>query len=76
MSRVVRDCSCHIYKAARVGCEMWIERVDSNDNIADEPSRELYDTLESVGAKRLTPRFDDAFERPDAWTSLSIRHCA
>ena len=30
--------------------QLWVERVPSHDNISDDPSRECYSLMESVGA--------------------------
>ena len=51
---------------------VWVMRVPTDDNIADEPSREHYDTLWRMKAKRVTPVLDETFQSPQAWESLSF----
>ena len=53
--------------AARHGFGLWIERVASEWNIADEPSREVYDGLESIGAAWVEPILRDEFWNPCEW---------
>ena len=37
-------------RAAALGMEVWVERVPTECNIADDPSRERYDLLHELGA--------------------------
>ena len=52
--------------------EMWIERVDTKLNIADDPSRGRYCLLNRMKAVRVPAKLDRAFEDPATWESLSI----
>ena len=49
--------------AFEYGIGLWIERVDSDDNIADEPSRKEFGTLHGLGAVEYDP-----VEKPDTWS--------
>ena len=51
---------------------VWVMRVPTDDNIADEPSREYYDTLWRLNARRVPPLLDDVFKSMQAWDSLSF----
>eukprot|EP00969_Alexandrium_andersonii_P070768 3123625-Alexandrium_andersonii.AAC.1 len=53
--------------AARRSIGLWIERVASDDNIADLPSRESYDALEALRAAWVPPRLPRELEDPRAW---------
>lgn len=53
--------------AAKYGFALWIERVSSEENIADEPSREEYATLEHLGATWVPPGLREEFWNPSAW---------
>lgn len=41
-------------------------------NIADDPSREDYIMLQSLGAVEVAPVLDSVFTDPQAWESLSL----
>ena len=44
-------------EAIRHGLTLWFERVPSDDNIADEPSRSMFATVQDVlGAAYVAPR--------------------
>ena len=58
--------------AARFKIALQIERVPSEYNIADLPSREEHETLRALGAEWVRPVLQDAFWRPQAWESLSL----
>ena len=70
------DHSCIVHsiwrRAALSKMMLWIERVPTDSNIADLPSREDYGLLGRMGAKRVEPCLDDAFLHPDAWANLTI----
>ena len=59
-------------RAAELRTEMWIERVDTQMNIADDPSRERYTLLDRMKARRVTAVLDEVFQSPQTWESLSI----
>ena len=65
------DHSCIVHsiwrRAALSKMMLWIERVPTDSNIADLPSREDYGLLGRMGARRVEPCLDDAFLHPDAW---------
>jgi len=58
--------------AARMGMALWIERVPSHDNIADDPSRENYDLLKALGAVYWEPVVPREVWEPDAWESVAL----
>jgi hypothetical protein len=60
-------------KAARLQAQLWVERVPTEENIADLPSRESYSLLQRLGAVFVEPMLDPVFRRPDAWEALSLR---
>ena len=57
-------------QAARNGHGLWIERVPTDDNVADLPSREEYELLERIGAQWTKPVMDCAFEDPSKWSMV------
>ena len=57
--------------ALRLSLSMFISRVSSKENIADNPSREDYGTLKKMGATWMEPVLDPKFEQADAWTALA-----
>ena len=40
----------------KLGVTVWVERVASTENIADDPSREAYESMEVIGASYRAPR--------------------
>ena len=62
-------------KAAAINMGMWIERVPSNDNIADLPSRSDFDLLHRLNAVAVSPVLDDSFFEPSAWRSVVPVRC-
>ena len=40
---------------------LWIERVNTHDNISDLPSREKYELMEEIGAKWRKPAISQMF---------------
>ena len=60
---------------ARYGFGIWIERVPSSLNIADEPSRECYGTLWDLGASWVEPKLRRELRQPTAWIK-SIADCS
>ena len=59
-------------KAAEINARIWVERVPTKDNIADDPSREDYSLLDKLKAVRVAPVLDEAFMQPGTWEALSI----
>ena len=64
---------CLWKKAVQLRADLFIDRVPSDDNIADLPSREDYELLRVIDAVWRTPLLDDEFHCPDAWEALSLR---
>ena len=64
---------CLWTKAAKLGIDLQVERVPSDDNIADLPSREEYCLLRSLGAVFEEPLLDKDFWDPSSWEALSLR---
>ena len=58
-------------KAAQMHMHLYVERVPTDDNIADLPSREAYDLLKSMGVVAVEAKLDRMFCCPEAWESLS-----
>ena len=46
---------------------IWVERVPSHENIADEPSRECYQLLEAMGATWVRPVLHNNLWEPSKW---------
>ena len=55
------------YMAAKYGFGLWIERVASDDNISDCPSRERYETLIELGAYWVAPVTPPELWSPKCW---------
>jgi len=70
------DHSCIVHciwlMLARLRCCAWVERVPTADNIADLPSRESYELLKGMRAKRVEARLDASFTDSQAWESLCV----
>ena len=56
---------------AELGVHMWFERVPTDYNIADSPSRQKYAILERLRAEKVEPKLDERFWTSDAIDSLS-----
>ena len=52
---------------------VWVVRVPTEVNIADLPSREKYDLMKGLGAKKVSAFLSDAFKDAQAWQSLAIK---
>ena len=66
---------CLRLKALEWSIGIFVTRVPSADNLADDPSREKYDLLEgpgSLGATRLEPYLCPFFEAAQTWQALSV----
>ena len=59
-------------KAAEIGARIWVERVPTKDNIADDPSREDYGLLDKLKAVRVAPVLDEACKQPGAREARGI----
>lgn len=51
---------------------IWVNRVPTKDNIADDPSRERYGLLAMLGATFVKPVLFGMFEDPRAWNAVSL----
>ena len=58
--------------AAKNNVGLWINRVPTDDNIADEPSRCEYRLIEALGAKWHAPVLAQHFWRPNTWESVAL----
>ena len=58
-------------QAAKLGIDMRVDRVPTEDNIADLPSREDYVLLQKLGAVAVDAKLDAMFCCPEAWESLT-----
>ena len=63
--------SCRM-RALELEMALYISRVPTADNIADDPSRERYDLLRRMGAVRLPPHLSREFRNAQCWRALSI----
>ena len=57
-------------KAAELNANLWFRRVGTDENIADDPSREDYRLLRALNAEYVCPVLDEAFWQRDAWHLL------
>ena len=57
--------------ARRSGYDIWIERVASQENIADLPSRGSFEVMKGLGAQEMDPHIDPAFLRPTEWHNVT-----
>ena len=67
---------CIWKRAAELGLEIWVDRVPTHDNIADDPSREHYELLDKLGAVSIDPVLDHCFTKPESWEALQLQRCA
>ena len=51
---------------------VWVMRVPTKDNIADDPSREDYELLWRIGAARVEAMLEDVFLQAQTWQALSL----
>ena len=54
---------------------MQIERVPTDENIADLPSREDYRLLEQIPAEKIEPAICKEFLDPQSWEALRLKVC-
>ena len=53
--------------------EAQIQRVPTDDNLADLPSRGCYKFLQYLGIKRVKARLDQVYLQAQTWEQLSLR---
>ena len=58
--------------ALRRKMDLWIERVPTDDNVSDLPSRESYGLMEALSAVWVAPRLDSSFREPTKWESVAL----
>ena len=58
--------------ALELKCGLFVSRVASKENIADDPSREGYSLVEKMGAKYVRPMIHKRFEDAQGWDALSL----
>jgi len=51
---------------------LFIKRVPTKENLADDPSRERYKLLSSMGAVAVPPVLDKRFSNAQSWESLGV----
>ena len=49
---------------------LWVERVSSEDNLADEPSRQHFETLEGLQARMVEPACANRLWKVDQWREI------
>ena len=57
---------------ARKDMTIWLERVPTDDNISDCPSRQDYRLLQQLGAVWAEPKMEKAFLEPDDWRNVAL----
>ena len=57
---------------ARKDLTIWLERVPTDDNISDCPSRQDYRLLQQLGAVWAEPKMEKAFLEPDDWRNVAL----
>ena len=62
--------------AARCGMALWVQRVASDDNIADEPSRGKNSALAEINAQWVSPELPSQIWHPDQWTGIALEFAA
>ena len=62
-------------RAAELNLELFVKRVPTKDNIADDPSRERYDLIMKLPNIVIEKAFlDDVFLLSQTWEALSVVH--
>ena len=51
---------------------LWIERVPTDDNFSDLPSRESYALITEMKAVRVASKLDKAFQTPSTWETVAL----
>ena len=59
--------------AAEHGMSLWVERVSTDDNIADLPSRNEFQVLEQAGAQYVVPVLREQYWELETWSILQQR---
>ena len=59
-------------KAAALRCHMVVDRVPTELNISDLPSREEYKLLELMNTRRVEPVLDEVFWTSNAWDTVAL----
>ena len=59
--------------AAEHGISLWVERVSTDDNIADLPSRNEFQVLEQAGAQYVDPVLREQYWELETWSILQQR---
>ena len=62
--------------AAQANVGLWIERVGTKDNVADDPSRQDFRLLQSAGAKYVRPELPEELWELEAWIRTSMNSFA
>ena len=65
-------CALSMDQAAQLDIELVVDRVPTNDNIAELPSRGKYQLLHKIGAEAVEAKLDAAFCKPTAWEALAL----
>ena len=65
--------SAHWLLAAEARMAVYVQRVDTDDNIADLPSRGSFHILRRLGAMYVQPRLEPCFRASTAWSILQDR---
>ena len=58
--------------AAKHSIDLRVDRVPTEENISDLPSREEYELMKTAGIQRVQPKLDREFQNPCAWESLRL----
>ena len=70
------DHSCVVHclwkRAALLSADLQVERVPTQENVADLPSREEYGLMHAIGAEFVAPELHADFYHPSAWRALSL----
>ena len=56
-----------------LGMSVFVRRVPTEVNIADDPSREDYWLADNLPAREVAGLLDECFHKPSAWAMLSVR---
>lgn len=59
-------------KLIEVNASTFVQRVPTDENVADPPSRLDFRLMDIIGATRLHPVLDNRFKDPSAWESLTL----
>ncbi len=58
--------------ALKLKMAVYVSRVATEVNLADEPSRERYHILRKLRAVWVEPCLDDSYAQPQAWEALTL----